>query len=71
MAAARQRKIADKDEILRFLTGIMRDDTLGEKDRIGAAVKLGSYLGLDACDRGSSELPQVIIYDGTEKDSIP
>ena len=47
MRLLEQKKIAYKDEILTFLTSIMRNEELGEKDRIGAAFKLGRYLGLE------------------------
>lgn len=71
MANAKQKKIADKDEILTFLTSIMRNEELGEKDRIGAAFKLGRYLGLEGKGEESDELPRVIIYDGCKTDKLP
>ena len=71
MANARQKKIADKDEILTFLTAVMRNTELGEKDRLGAAFKLGRYLGLEGKEADTDELPRVVIYDGTSKDKLP
>ncbi len=71
MANARKTKIADKEEILTFLTSVMRNEDLGEKDRIGAAFRLGRYLGLEGTDEETDELPRVIIYDGTKPDKLP
>jgi len=71
MANARKAKIADKDEILTFLTSVMRNEELGEKDRIGAAFRLGRYLGLEGKDADIGELPRVVIYDGTKPDKLP
>lgn len=49
----------------------MRNAELSEKDRLGAAFKLGTYLGLDDAAADRNELPRVIIYDGTGKDQLP
>ena len=49
----------------------MRNEELGEKDRIGAAFRLGRYLGLEGKDEETDELPRVIIYDGTKPDKLP
>ncbi|MBR5090416.1 MAG: hypothetical protein IK093_13385 [Ruminiclostridium sp.] len=68
MPNAKQKKVADKDEIMQFLTAVMRDTELGEKDRLGAAFKLGRYLGLEGKD--CDELPRVVIYDGNDKDKL-
>ena len=59
-----KKKIADKNEILEYLTGVMRSEELGEKDRIAAAIKLGRYLGLDGKDADADDSPKVVIYDG-------
>ncbi len=68
---ATKKVIADRDEIMKFLTSVMRNSELSEKDRLGAAFKLGRYLGLEAGDSDSGEIPRVIIYDGTAKDKLP
>ena len=69
--AARKKKTADRDEILAFLTEMMRNEEIAGKDRMSAAFKLGSYLGLDACETAESSFPQVVIYDGAETDKLP
>ncbi|MBO6230786.1 MAG: hypothetical protein J6O50_09475 [Ruminiclostridium sp.] len=71
MTDAKQKKIADKEEIMEFLTNVMRSSEVGEKDRIGAAFRLGRYLGLEGKDSERESLPQVIIYDGTKQDKLP
>ena len=38
---------------------------------IGAAFKLGRYLGLEGKGEESDELPRVIIYDGCKTDKLP
>ncbi|MBO6301352.1 MAG: hypothetical protein J6N15_02825 [Ruminiclostridium sp.] len=67
---ATRKAIADRDEILKFLTSVMRSDELSEKDRLGAAFKLGRYLGLETGDGDSGDIPRVIIYDGTAKNKL-
>ncbi|MCR4781112.1 MAG: hypothetical protein K5876_08460 [Ruminiclostridium sp.] len=70
MPAARQKKVADKQEILEFLTGVMRNTELSEKERLAASFKLGRYLGLEGRETDSGELPRVVIYDGTDKNKL-
>ena len=53
---------------MQFLTDVMRNSQLGEKDRLGAAFKLGRYLGLEGSQ--PLEMPSVVIYDGTDKDQL-
>ena len=40
-------KIADKDEVLEYLTNIMRAEDSDQKDKLSATRQLGKYLGLD------------------------
>ena len=69
--AARKKKTADRDEILAFLTDMMRNEEMPGKDRMSAAIKLGSYLGLDGGDTVQDSFPQVVIYDGDTTDKLP
>ena len=69
MPAARKKKIADRNEILEFLTGVMRDDGQNDKERLAAAYKLAKYLGLEAREDSGECQPRVIIYDGKDSDS--
>ena len=71
MPAASRKKVASKTEILEFLTGVMRNEELSEKERLAASFKLGRYLGLEGKDTDNGELPRVVIYDGTDKDKLP
>ena|GEM_PF-3109739 len=71
MPGARQKKIADKTEILEFLTGVMRNDELSEKERLAASFRLARYLGLESKDADDDMLPRVVIYDGTDKNKLP
>lgn len=57
------KKIADKDEVLEYLTGIMRDDDTNEKDRLTASKQLGKYLGLEVNRVELSGETKVAIYD--------
>lgn len=57
------KKIADKDEVLEYLTGIMRDDDTNEKDRLTASKQLGKYLGLEVNRVELSGEAKVAIYD--------
>ena len=66
MANVRRKKIADKDEILRFLTSIMRNEELSGKERLDAAMKLGKYIGLESPE--NEDNPGVVIYDGYKGD---
>ena len=45
--AGRRKRSADREEILEFLTAVMRNEELSDKDRMSAAFKLGRYLGLE------------------------
>ena len=72
MPGARQKKIADKTEILEFLTGVMRNGELSEKERLAASFRLARYIGLESRDTDvDDELPRVVIYDGTDKNKLP
>ena len=64
----KRKKIADKTEILEYLTGVMRDSELSEKERLAASFKLGKYLGLEEKDAETDDSPRVVIYDGLPKD---
>lgn len=66
----RRKKTADRDEILEFLTAVMRNDELNDKDRMSAAFKLGRYLGLETPDSGGDDTPRVVIYDGSQTDQL-
>ena len=70
MPAAGKKKVASKTEILEFLTGVMRNEELSEKERLSASFKLGRYLGLEGKETDDTELPRVVIYDGTDRDVI-
>lgn len=59
-------KIADKDEVLEYLTNVMRDDDGNEKDRLRASQQLGKYLGLDVKRVDVSGKTEVMIYDDIE-----
>lgn len=71
MPAAKQKKVADKTEILEFLTCVMRNTELSEKERLAASFKLGRYLGLEGKEPDIDGLPRVVIYDGADKDKLP
>ncbi len=73
MSAAGRKKIAGKTEILEFLTDVMRNGELSEKERLAAAFRLARYLGLEgkAADDDEDGLPKVVIYDGTDKNKLP
>lgn len=66
----RKKKIADKDELLTFLTGIMRSEEAGDKERFTACIQLAKYLGLEEKNSAAQELPKVIIYDGIKPDRL-
>ena len=42
-----EEKIAGKEEILTYLTNVMRDAGVDEKTRMKASEQLGKYLGMD------------------------
>ena len=71
MPAAKPKKVADRQEILEFLTGVMRNEGLSEKERLDASYRLGRYLGLEGKETDSDVLPRVVIYDGTDKNKVP
>ena len=71
MPATGRKKVASKTEILEFLTGVMRNTELSEKERLAASFRLARYLGLEGKDADGDELPRVVIYDGTDKDKLP
>ena len=64
----RRKKTADRGEILEFLTAVMRNEELNDKDRMSAAFKLGRYLGLESPESGADDTPKVVIYDGNQTD---
>lgn len=57
-----EEKIADKAEILRYLTQVMRSAGVDEKTRMKASEQLGKYLGLDV-KKGGEERITVTIRD--------
>ena len=71
MPAGGRKKVASKTEILEFLTGVMRNEELSEKERLAASFKLGRYLGLEGKEADDEGLPRVVIYDGTDKNKLP
>ncbi len=56
-------KIADKDEVLEYLTNIMRAEDSNQKDRLSATRQLGKYLGLDGKKLELDGKTKVVIYD--------
>ena len=66
---AKRKKIADKSEILEYLTNVMRSDEVTEKERLAASFKLGRYLGLEG--KPHDEPTRVVIYDGKQPDKLP
>ena len=56
-------KIADKDEVLEYLTNIMRAEDSNQKDRLSATRQLGKYLGLDGRKLELDGKTKVVIYD--------
>ncbi len=58
-----EEKIADKEEILRYLTTVMRDAGVDEKTRMKASEQLGKYLGLDVKKAEREERVTVTICD--------
>ena len=47
MIEMEEEKIAGKEEILTYLTNVMRDAGVDEKTRMKASEQLGKYLGMD------------------------
>lgn len=58
-----EEKIADKGEILEYLTNVMRDAGVDEKTRMKASEQLGKYLGLDIKRSEKDEKVTVTICD--------
>ncbi len=42
-----EEKIADKDEVMAYLTGVLRDSGADERTRLKASEQLGKYLGMN------------------------
>lgn len=61
------KKIADKDEILEYLTKVIRDEGSNLKDKLSATRQLGKYLGLDVRKIELDGKAGVIIYDDIRK----
>ncbi|MGN0655989.1 MAG: hypothetical protein ACI4KR_04290 [Ruminiclostridium sp.] len=61
-----EEKIADKAEVLEYLTNVMRDGEGSEKDRLTASKQLGKYLGLEVKKVELSGECGVTIYDDIE-----
>lgn len=40
-------QIADRDEVLAYLTNLLRNDEAGEQTRLRASAQLGKYLGME------------------------
>jgi len=68
--AGRRKRSADREEILEFLTAVMRNEELSDKDRMSAAFKLGRYLGLETGSADEDGSPRVLIYDGNQTDQL-
>ena len=60
-------KIADKDEVLEYLTNIMRAEDSDQKDKLSATRQLGKYLGLEGKKIELNGKAGVIIYDDIRK----
>lgn len=60
---SRNNKIADKDEVLEYLTNIMRAEDSDQKDKLSATRQLGKYLGLEGKKIELNGKTGVIIYD--------
>lgn len=63
-----EEKIADKSEILSYLTTVMRDAGVDERTRMKASEQLGKYLGMSVKKTEKEERVTVKICDdiGTE-----
>ena len=62
-ASPRDHTVADADEILRFLTAVLRGEIGGEKDRLRAAELLGKRQGLFSDKASSDATMEVVIVD--------
>ena len=58
-----EEKIADKAEILEYLTNVMRDAGVDERTRMKASEQLGKYLGLSVKKSEKEERVTVTICD--------
>ena len=58
-----EERIAGKEEVLEYLTNVMRDAGVDEKTRMKASEQLGKYLGMDAVRNGTEEKMTVTICD--------
>ncbi len=58
-----EEKIAGKEEVLEYLTNVMRDAGVDEKTRMKASEQLGKYLGMDAVKAKAEEKMTVTICD--------
>ncbi len=58
-----EEKIADKAEILEYLTNVMRDAGVDERTRMKASEQLGKYLGLSVKKAEKEERVTVTICD--------
>lgn len=54
-----EEKIAGKEEILAYLTNVMRDAGVDEKTRMKASEQLGKYLGMDV-SKGTREIGMTV-----------
>ena len=61
------KKIADKDEVLEYLTNIMRAEDSARKDKLSATRQLGKYLGLEGKKIELNGKTGVVIYDDIRK----
>ncbi len=58
-----EEKIAGKEEVLQYLTNVMRDAGVDEKTRMKASEQLGKYLGMDTVKTVANEKTTVTICD--------
>ncbi len=58
-----EEKIARKEEVLEYLTNVMRDAGVDEKTRMKASEQLGKYLGMDALKGRTDDKLTVTICD--------
>lgn len=58
-----EEKIAGKEEVLEYLTNVMRDAGVDEKTRMKASEQLGKYLGMDTVRNRTEEKKTVTICD--------
>ena len=70
LANGKQKKVADKTEILEYLTNVMRSDEVSEKERLAASFKLGRFLGLEGKSPDTDEPTRVVIYDERQEDKL-